>query len=113
MNALIIEDEIMAQKSLTRALTQNFPDINIIAYLDSVKGAVEWLREKGNSIDVIFMDVELSDGVCFDIFEKVSVNTQIVIITAYDNYAVKAFRTNCTDYLLKQTKELQLLKKQL
>jgi DNA-binding LytR/AlgR family response regulator len=101
MNALIIEDEIMAQKSLTRALTQNFPDINIIAYLDSVKGAVEWLREKGNSIDVIFMDVELSDGVCFDIFEKVSVNTQIVIITAYDNYAVKAFRTNCTDYLLK------------
>jgi DNA-binding LytR/AlgR family response regulator len=101
MNALIIEDEIMAQKSLTRALTQNFPDINIIAYLDSVKGAVEWLREKGNSIDVIFMDVELSDGVCFEIFKQIDVKAKIIMTTAYDSYALKAFEAGSVDYLLK------------
>ena len=56
MNVLIIEDEVMAQKSLTRVLKQNFPDMDIIAYLDSVKGAVEWLSQNGDSIDIIFMD---------------------------------------------------------
>ena len=101
MNALIIEDEIMAQKSLTRALTQNFPDINIIAYLDSVKGAVEWLRENADSIDVIFMDVELSDGVCFEIFKQIEVKAKVIMTTAYDSYALKAFEVGGVDYLLK------------
>ena len=101
MNVLIIEDEIMAQKSLTRALTQNFPDMNIIAYLDSVKGAVEWLREKGNSIDIIFMDVELSDGVCFEIFKQIEIKAKVIMTTAYDSYALKAFEAGSVDYLLK------------
>ena len=101
MNVLIIEDEIMAQKSLTRVLTQNFPDMNIIAYLDSVKGAVEWLREKGNSIDIIFMDVELSDGVCFEIFKQIEIKAKVIMTTAYDSYALKAFEAGSVDYLLK------------
>ena len=101
MNVLIIEDEIMAQKSLTRALTQNFPDMNIIAYLDSVMGAVGWLRENGNSIDIIFMDVELSDGVCFEIFKQIEIKAKVIMTTAYDSYALKAFEAGSVDYLLK------------
>ena len=101
MNVLIIEDELVAQQALVRSLTTNFDDIRIVGVLDSVDKSVSWLENCQSYPDVIFMDVELSDGVCFDIFDRVSVNTQIVITTAYDNYAVNAFRVNCTDYLLK------------
>ena len=101
MNVLIIEDEIMAQKSLTRSLTLNFPDMNIVAYLDSVMGAVGWLRENGNSIDIIFMDVELSDGVCFEIFKQIEIKAKVIMTTAYDSYALKAFEAGSVDYLLK------------
>lgn len=101
MNALIIEDEIMAQKSLTRALAQNFPDIKIITYLDSVKGTVDWLSRKGDSVDIIFMDVELCDGVCFEIFKQVDVKAKVIMTTAYDSYALKAFEAGSVDYLLK------------
>lgn len=101
MNVLIIEDEIMAQKSLTRSLTLNFPDVNIVAYLDSVMGAVGWLRENGNSIDIIFMDVELSDGVCFEIFKQIEIKAKVIMTTAYDSYALKAFEAGSVDYLLK------------
>ena len=101
MNVLIIEDEIMAQKSLVRILMQNFPDMNIVGTQDSVKGTVEWLQENGNSVDVIFMDVELSDGVCFEIFRQVEINARVIMTTAYDNYALKAFEAGSIDYLLK------------
>lgn len=101
MNVLIIEDEIMAQKSLVRILMQNFPDMNIVGTQDSVKGTVEWLQENGNYVDVIFMDVELSDGVCFEIFRQVEVNAKVIMTTAYDNYALKAFEAGSIDYLLK------------
>ena len=101
MNVLIIEDEIMAQKSLTRVLTQNFPDMNIVAYLDSVKGAVDWIDKNGDSVDIIFMDVELCDGVCFEIFKQVDVKAKVIMTTAYDSYALKAFEAGSVDYLLK------------
>ena len=101
MKVLIIEDEVMAQKSLTRVLKQNFPDMDIVAYLDSVKGAVEWISQNGNLIDVIFMDVELSDGVCFEIFKQVEIKTNVIMTTAYDSYALKAFEAGSIDYLLK------------
>ena len=101
MNVLIIEDEVMAQKSLTRVLKQNFPDMDIVAYLDSVKSAIEWLSTNGDSIDIIFMDVELSDGVCFEIFKQVEIKTNVIMTTAYDSYALKAFEAGSIDYLLK------------
>ena len=101
MKVLIIEDEVMAQKSLTRVLKQNFPDMDIVAYLDSVKGAVEWISQNSNLIDVIFMDVELSDGVCFEIFKQVEIKTNVIMTTAYDSYALKAFEAGSIDYLLK------------
>ncbi len=101
MNVLIIEDEIMAQKSLARLLTQNFPDMDIIGYTSSIKSTVEWLKTPGNSADIIFMDVELSDGECFEIFRQFDVKSKVIMTTAYDSYALKAFEAGSVDYLLK------------
>ena len=70
MNILIIEDELVAQQALVRALTTNFDNINICGVLDSVDKSVSWLESTEIYPDVIFMDVELSDGKCFDIFDK-------------------------------------------
>lgn len=101
MRVLIVEDEIMAQKSLTRVLTQNFPDMEIIGYTSSVKGTVEWLKTPGNVVDIIFMDVELADGECFEIFRQVEIKAKVIMTTAYDSYALKAFEAGSIDYLLK------------
>lgn len=98
---LIVEDEIPAQVNLKKLIDKHCTNSIIVSILSSVRSTIKWLEENPDGVDVIFMDVELSDGVCFDIFDKVSVNTQVVITTAYDNYAVKAFRVNSTDYLLK------------
>ena len=98
---LVVEDEIPAQINLKKLIDKHCTNSVVISTLSSVRSTIKWLEDNPDGVDVIFMDVELSEGVCFDIFEKVSVNTQVVITTAYDNYAVKAFRTNCTDYLLK------------
>ena len=101
MNVLIVEDEIMAQKSLTRVLMQNFPDMNIVGSTTSVKSTVAWLNTPGNHADIIFMDVELSDGVCFEIFRQTEVKAKVIMTTAYDSYALKAFEAGSIDYLLK------------
>ena len=108
MKAFIIEDEVMAQKSLIRALSQNFQDIEVIGTTTSVKGAVEWLKDSSNHADIIFMDVELADGICFEIFRKVEVKAKVIMTTAYDNYALKAFEAGSIDYLLKPVEAEQL-----
>jgi DNA-binding LytR/AlgR family response regulator len=91
----------MAQKSLTRVLMQNFSDMDIVGYADSIQSTVNWLSDSRNSADVIFMDVELADGVCFEIFRQVDVKAKVIMTTAYDSYAVKAFEAGSIDYLLK------------
>ena len=101
MNVLIVEDEIMAQKSLTRVLTLNFSDMTIVGCTTSVKSTVSWLKTPGNHADIIFMDVELADGVCFEIFRQVEVMAKVIMTTAYDSYALKAFEAGSVDYLLK------------
>ena len=101
MNVLIIEDELVAQQALVRSLTTNFDDIRISGVLDSVDKSVQWLQSTDSYPDVIFMDVELSDGKCFDIFERIKINCPVIIVTAYNNYAIKAFEVNSIDYLLK------------
>lgn len=108
MKVLIVEDEIMAQKSLTRLLMQNFSDMSIVGYTDSIKNTVNWLRTEGNSADIIFMDVELSDGVCFEIFRQVEVKAKVIMTTAYDSYALKAFEAGSVDYLLKPVESAAL-----
>lgn len=99
MKVLIVEDEQMARRSLERMLLRLFPDIEVVGECASVRETVDWLR--GNSADVIFMDVELSDGVCFEIFRQVKVEAKVVMTTAYDSYALKAFEAGSIDYLLK------------
>ena len=101
MKVLIVEDEIMAQKSLIRTLTQNFPDMEVVGTVTSVKGTVNWLDDPANSADIIFMDVELSDGECFEIFRQTEVKAKVIMTTAYDSYAIKAFEAGSIDYLLK------------
>ena len=99
MKAFLIEDETMAREQLARTLTENFPDIEIAGTAASVREAVAWLRT--GRPDIIFMDVELSDGQCFEIFKKTEVHGHVVMTTAYDNYAIKAFEAGSIDYLLK------------
>ena len=89
-NVLIIEDELPAQANLRRALEKRFEDLRIVGLQSSVRGTVEWLQNPDNQADIIFMDVELSE-----------VKSKVVITTAFDNYAVRAFRTGSIDYLLK------------
>ncbi|MBR5104288.1 MAG: response regulator transcription factor [Bacteroidales bacterium] len=101
MKVLIVEDEIMAQRSLTRLLAQNYPDMDVVGTATSVNSAVAWLRDPANSVDVIFMDVELADGICFEIFRQVDIKAKVIMTTAYDSYALKAFEAGSIDYLLK------------
>ena len=110
MKVLIVEDEIMAQKSLIRTLAQNFPDMEVVGTTGSVKGTVEWLNAPGNHADIIFMDVELSDGECFEIFRQTEVKAKVIMTTAYDSYAIKAFEAGSIDYLLKPV-DLSALKR--
>ena len=102
MRALIIEDEPRAQKNMLALLESNFPEVEVMGVTGSVKSTLEWLEEHKESLpDVIFMDVELSDGNCFDIFSKTQLRVPVIMTTAYDSYAVKAFEVNSLDYLLK------------
>ena len=101
MKVLIVEDEVMAQKSMIRLLAQNFPDIEVAGTTNSVISTVNWLKDPFNHADIIFMDVELSDGVCFEIFRQVEVTAKVIMTTAYDSYAIKAFEAGSIDYLLK------------
>lgn len=101
MKAVIIEDEIPAQMNLRRELERTCADVEVIGVFDSVKQSAEWLRDNPKAADMIFMDVELSDGMCFDIFDRTKVEAPVIITTAYDNYAVRAFKVRSIDYLLK------------
>ena len=101
MKVLIVEDEIMAQRSLMRLLAKNYPDMDVVGTASSVNDAVAWLKDPANSVDVIFMDVELADGICFEIFRQVDIKAKVIMTTAYDSYALKAFEAGSIDYLLK------------
>ena len=109
MKALIIEDEKMAQANLARLLNKAFSEMEIVAMIDSVHGAVEFLSANPE-LDVIFMDVELADGICFEIFRCVQVSAPVIMTTAYDSYAVKAFEAGSIDYLLKPVDSDALLR---
>lgn len=100
-NVLIVEDEIPAQTNLRRLVESLFDDLRIVGVQSSVVGTVEWLQNPANRPDIIFMDVQLSDGMCFDIFARTEVRGKVIITTAYDDYAIRAFRVNSVDYLLK------------
>ena len=91
MKALIIEDEKMAQANLARLLNKAFPEMEIVAMIDSVHGAVEFLSANPE-LDVIFMDVELSDGICFEIFRRVQVKAPAIMTTDRNGCLAKGSR---------------------
>jgi len=101
IKAFIIEDEPMARRSMEKLLGTHFPYVEIIGWADSVRGSLRWLAEHGDEADVIFMDVELSDGSSFEIFRAADIKAPVIMTTAYDNYAVNAFKVRSLDYLLK------------
>lgn len=100
MNALIIEDEKAAVRNLKALLCDEAPDIEIIAVLDSITESVEWFRANPMP-ELIFLDIHLADGSSFEIFEHVDITCPIIFTTAYDEYALRAFKVNSIDYLLK------------
>lgn len=100
MKILIVEDEIPAAKRLRKLVTEQFPEAKIVDMIDSVEGAIQWLNTFEQP-DLIFMDIQLSDGLSFDIFNHTEVTSPVIFTTAYDQYAVKAFKVNAVDYLLK------------
>lgn len=104
MKVLIIEDEPLAQQELRRLLTRCAPQVEVVACLDSVEDSVEWLTHSEQP-DLIFLDIQLSDGSSFDIFEQITVAVPVVFTTAYNEYALQAFRVNSIDYLLKPIEE--------
>ncbi len=99
MKVLIVEDESMAAKRLIRLLQEANPDVEVLAQLDSVKRAVNWLKE--NTADLLFFDIQLADGLSFEILERVELTAPIIFTTAFDEYAIQAFKLNSVDYLLK------------
>lgn len=109
MNVLIIEDEARAASHLERLLSKVAPGIKVITTIESVRDSVEYLGN--NQIpDLIFSDIQLADGLCFDIFKRVRVTCPVIFTTAYDHYAIEAFETNGIDYLLKPVEEERLHK---
>ena len=108
MKALILEDELRAREHMKKLIEEHFPSLEVVGSAGSVTEAVQWLMSNPDP-DVIFMDVELSDGLSFDIFTKVEINSPVIVTTAYDQYAIQAFEVNAVDYLLKpiELKDMQ------
>lgn len=100
MKILIIEDELPAAKRLEKMVHRFIEDAEILAKLDSVETAVDWLQTFPKP-DLIFMDIQLADGLSFDIFTQTEIQSPIIFTTAYDQYTLKAFKVNSVDYLLK------------
>jgi len=101
MKALIIEDEIPAAEKLERYIKKHDANISILARLTNVKDSIDWLKANKKSIDIIFVDIQLSDGLSFEIFNQVQVQKPIIFTTAFDEFAVDAFKLNSIDYILK------------
>lgn len=108
MKILIVEDEELAVKKLQKTLSSIDDTATVVGVTDSIKSSVEWLQDN-TPPDLILMDIELADGQSFEIFNLLDVKSPVIFTTSYDEYALKAFKVNSVDYLLKpiQKEELQ------
>jgi len=106
MRAIIIEDEQFAAKRLVKLIKEIDAEIQIESILGSIEESIKWLSN--NTCDLIFLDIQLSDGISFSIFEKISIKIPIIFTTAYDQYAIKAFELNSISYLLKPIRKEEL-----
>jgi len=109
MNVIILEDETRAANHLERLLLRVAPTMKILAKLESVRDAVKYLNTNPEP-ELIFSDIQLADGLSFEVYKQVNVKCPIIFTTAYDHYAIEAFQTNGIDYLLKPVEEVRLLK---
>lgn len=107
MRVLIVEDETAAAQNLCSILKSLMPNVEVLDILDTVVDSIEWFSSNA-SPDLVFMDIHLSDGDSFRIFDSVKVSTPIIFTTAYDQYALKAFEVNSIDYLLKPLNESEV-----
>ena len=109
MKVLIIEDEELAVKKLRKTLQSVDETAEVVGVADSIRSSVNWL-ESNPTPDLILMDIELADGQSFEIFDKIEVKSTVIFTTSYDEYALKAFKVNSVDYLLKpiQKEDLQV-----
>lgn len=101
LSILIVEDETPAAEKLERYLKKYSPTISVAAVCDSIESASQWLQGNQETIDLIFMDIQLKDGLSFTIFKEVTVQKPVIFVTAYNEYALEAFKVNSIDYLLK------------
>jgi two-component system LytT family response regulator len=107
MKVLIIEDELPAARQLTQMLKKLDPEIRVVEVLDSIEASVTWLQVYP-APDALFMDIQIADGISFEIFNQVKIISPVVFTTAFDQYAIKAFKVNALDYLLKPVEEAEL-----
>lgn len=107
MKAIIVEDELLIAKELEYKIEQVAPDVEIIAHLPSLKTARKWLLNNAEP-DLMFMDIQLGDGMSFELFEQYALKCPVIFTTAYDEYAIRAFKVNGFDYLLKPVDEGEL-----
>ena len=107
MKILIIEDEIRAAQQLQTMLKAYGSEYHILGILESVEDSVEWLQNNAPP-DLILMDIQLADGLSFEIFQKIKIEVPVIFTTAYDEYSIKAFKVNSVDYLLKPIQKKDL-----
>lgn len=107
MNVLIIEDEHLTAQRISALLMGIDPGVRVLAILDSVRSSVQWFSTH-EAPDLVFMDIQLADGLSFDIFDQVKIEYPVIFLTAYQEYAIKAFKVNSVDYLLKPVTEEDL-----
>jgi DNA-binding LytR/AlgR family response regulator len=107
MKAVIIEDESIIARVLESKIKKVADDVEIISILKSLQASKKWLAENAEP-DLMFMDIQLSDGVSFEIFDEYQLSCPVIFTTAYDEYAIRAFKVNGIDYLLKPVKEEEL-----
>jgi DNA-binding LytR/AlgR family response regulator len=107
MKILIVEDEDLAVKKIQKTLSEVDGDAEVIGVTDSIQSTVNWL-EQNNAPDLILMDIELSDGQSFEIFSRTKVKSAVIFTTSYDEFALKAFKVNSIDYLLKPVQKEEL-----
>lgn len=107
MKVIFVEDEIPALNRIKKLVLQLVPHAEILGSADSIEGAVNLFKSKPD-VDLAFMDIELADGQSFDIFNQVNITCPIIFTTAYNEYAIKAFKVNAIDYLLKPIDEVEL-----
>lgn len=101
MKIIIIEDEKAAIRNLLALLQEVRPKAEVIATIDSINGTIDWFKSNSISPDLLFLDIHLADGSAFEIFEHINITCPIIFTTAYDEYALRAFKVNSIDYLLK------------